>query len=56
MELNEFYIKVLETPGHCPDHVSFKVSFKESPELNDTLLFSGDNILGYPSTKIENYG
>ena len=41
--------KSLLTPGHCSDHMSFLLSCP-----SERILFSGDVILGSPSTSVEN--
>ena len=38
------------TPGHTSDHFSF---FLNHDDFNETYLFSGDIILGTPSTHVQ---
>eukprot|EP00347_Sterkiella_histriomuscorum_P013976 403362637 len=59
---DEFELKSLFTPGHASDHFSFLLSEKnksidftkkaENSKRNENYLFSGDIILGTPSTSV----
>jgi glyoxylase-like metal-dependent hydrolase (beta-lactamase superfamily II) len=44
-------LEAIYTPGHISDHMSFLLTHSEAAE---TILFSGDIILGSPSTAVEN--
>ena len=43
-------LRGIHTPGHSTDHFSF---FLNHSDFTETYLFSGDIILGTPSTKVE---
>eukprot|EP00352_Strombidinopsis_acuminata_P000351 CAMPEP_0176340068 /NCGR_PEP_ID=MMETSP0126-20121128/1272_1 /TAXON_ID=141414 ORGANISM="Strombidinopsis acuminatum, Strain SPMC142" /NCGR_SAMPLE_ID=MMETSP0126 /ASSEMBLY_ACC=CAM_ASM_000229 /LENGTH=113 /DNA_ID=CAMNT_0017684043 /DNA_START=321 /DNA_END=662 /DNA_ORIENTATION=- len=43
-------MRAVYTPGHCTDHMSFIV---DSDTDKQRLLFSGDVVLGSPSTTVE---
>jgi len=43
-------LKALYTPGHCTDHFSLLMTH---PKLTQRYLFSGDIILGTPSTSVQ---
>ena len=47
---NNFNIESIYTPGHITDHMSFLL---KSGEIEEPILFSGDIILGSPSTVVE---
>ena len=44
-------MRALYTPGHATDHMSLLLKQKTKPE--ETYLFSGDIILGTPSTSVQ---
>ena len=46
-------LEAIYTPGHISDHMSFLMTH-EGAEAAETILFSGDIILGSPSTAVEN--
>ncbi len=45
LELGDFKLRVIHTPGHSPDHICFYLE-------DEKLLFSGDTILGYGTSII----
>lgn len=45
----DFELRALYTPGHATDHISLLLN---SSRLQDNYLFSGDIILGTPSTYV----
>jgi glyoxylase-like metal-dependent hydrolase (beta-lactamase superfamily II) len=52
MDHDQANLRALYTPGHATDH--FSMLFEPKPERPDqkTYLFSGDIILGAPSTSV----
>lgn len=48
-------MSAIYTPGHISDHMSFLLKHKGNDEQPpESVLFSGDIILGSPSTVVEN--
>ena len=48
-------MKSIYTPGHITDHMSFLLKHKGMDDMPaESVLFSGDIILGSPSTMVEN--
>lgn len=47
---DNFSLRALYTPGHAVDHFSMLLS---NPNIAETYLFSGDIILGTPSTSVQ---
>ena len=53
MEEDTFNLKALYTPGHATDHFSMLLSqLSEVSDAKQTYLFSGDIIMGTPSTSV----
>ena len=49
---SEAVLKIVETPGHKTDHISFILTDpKEAPH---NILFPGDAVLGSPSVSCDN--
>lgn len=47
---DKFSLRALYTPGHAVDHFSMLLT---NPSIPETYLFSGDIILGTPSTTVQ---
>ncbi len=49
----DFSMKALYTPGHASDHISLLMKPMPDTDLpKEEILFSGDIILGTPSTSV----
>jgi glyoxylase-like metal-dependent hydrolase (beta-lactamase superfamily II) len=48
IEFENFYLQVIQTPGHCDDHISFWFP-------QEKAIFTGDIVLGTGSTLLSNY-
>jgi len=45
IQVGHFHVRVIHTPGHCPDHLCFYLE-------EEKILFSGDTILGWGTSII----